>query len=188
MTDPPVDRRALRSRLIAERQNLTDAEHRRLSQAITANLQAHLLPFGSRVIAFYWPHRAEYDPMPVVERIVADGGVAALPLIVARGAALEFRQWHPDIEMLVGLYEIPHPAGDVAVIPNVILVPTVGFDQAGYRLGYGGGYYDRTIATLPRRPHTIGIGFEFGRLASIDPQPHDVPMDAIVTEKGVFPR
>jgi 5-formyltetrahydrofolate cyclo-ligase len=64
-------------------------------------------------------------------------------------------------------------------------VPLLGFDAAGYRLGQGGGYYDRTLANLPQRPLTIGIGYEFGRLETIHPQPHDIPMDAIVTERGV---
>jgi 5-formyltetrahydrofolate cyclo-ligase len=90
--------------------------------------------------------------------------------------------------MMIGLYEIPHPAGEAAIIPDIVLVPTVGFDAACYRLGYGGGYYDRTIAAFAERPITIGVGFEFGRLDTIEPGPHDIPMDMIVTEAGIFRR
>jgi 5-formyltetrahydrofolate cyclo-ligase len=77
------------------------------------------------------------------------------------------------------------PAERQVVSPTALLVPLVGFDEQGYRLGYGGGYYDRTLAASKPRPLAIGLGYEFGRLATIHPQPHDAPMDAIVTEAGV---
>ena len=180
-----IDRRALRNRLIAERRALGEDLHRDHSGRITAHLLNALAAVGPGVLAFYWPHRREYDPRPIAEQVIAAGGAAVLPVVEA-GRALTFRQWHPDIQMMVGLYEIPHPAGERELAPDVILVPLVGFDAAGYRLGYGGGYYDRTIAAFAERPTTIGIGFELGRLPSIAPQPHDIPMDMIVTERGVF--
>ncbi len=181
-----IDRKALRKQLLEARLALDEATHRRFSEAITTALLAYLSPLGNRALAFYWPYRQEYDPLPIAHRIAAEDGVLALPVIVEKGRPLEFRPWHPDIEMLVGLYEIPHPAGDVAIEPEIILAPTVGFDLAGYRLGYGSGYYDRTIAGLAKRATVIGVGFELGRVDTIDPQPHDVPMDLIVTEGGVF--
>jgi 5-formyltetrahydrofolate cyclo-ligase len=181
-----VDRKALRRRLLDARVGLDDAAHTAFSTAITTALLTHLRPLVGRVFAAYWPHRREYDPMKLAEQIIAEGGAIALPVVVEKGKPLEFRQWHPDTEMLVGLYEIPHPAGDTAVVPDVVLAPVVGFDQAGYRLGYGSGYYDRTIAALPTRPLLVGVGFELGRVETIAPQPHDIPMDLIVTELGVF--
>jgi 5-formyltetrahydrofolate cyclo-ligase len=183
-----IDRPALRSRLIAARRGLDGNDHRDWSTLITTHLMGVLRPFKPHTLAFYWPHRGEYDPRPIAERIVEEGGVAALPVVVERDKALAFRQWHPNMEMMIGLYEIPYPAGGGAVVPDILLTPMVGFDDSGYRLGYGGGYYDRTIAAFPKRPTTIGIAFEFGRVASIDPQPHDIPMDMIVTEAGVFRR
>ncbi len=181
-----IDRPALRSRLIAARREMSEGDHRERSMLITTHLIGILRPFGARILAFYWPHRREYDPRALAERIVAEGGAAALPVVVEKNKALAFRQWHPDMEMMIGLYEIPHPAEDSAITPETILVPVVGFDGAGYRLGYGGGYYDRTIAAFEKRPTTIGIGFELGRLETIDPGPHDIAMDMIVTEAGVF--
>ena len=83
--------------------------------------------------------------------------------------------------MALGVWNIPFPAEGEAVQPDTLLVPLVGFDTAGYRLGYGGGFYDRTLAMMPARPHTIGIGFTASRLRTIYPQPHDIPMDRIVT-------
>ena len=86
--------------------------------------------------------------------------------------------------MTTGLWDIPHPLEGAVVVPTALLVPLVGFDAAGHRLGNGGGYYDRTLAALRPKPVAIGVGFELGRLASISPLPHDQPMDAIVTEGG----
>jgi 5-formyltetrahydrofolate cyclo-ligase len=183
-----IDRHALRRRLIAERRDLGEDDHRERSNLITAHLMGLLRPFKARSLAFYWPHRREYDPRAIAERVIEEGGAAALPVVIEKDRALAFRQWHPDIEMMIGLYEIPHPAGEAAIIPDIVLVPTVGFDAACYRLGYGGGYYDRTIAAFAERPITIGVGFEFGRLDTIEPGPHDIPMDMIVTEAGIFRR
>src|SRR5690606_21931832 len=84
-----------------------------------------------------------------------------------------------------GIWNIPIPAEREPVRPTALLVPVVGFDAAGYRLGYGGGYYDRTLALLEPRPLTIGVGYAGARLDTIHPQPHDIPLDAIVTEAGV---
>jgi 5-formyltetrahydrofolate cyclo-ligase len=80
------------------------------------------------------------------------------------------------------------PADSPVLTPDLLLVPLVGFDPAGYRLGYGGGYYDRTLAAIQPRPLAIGIGFEQQALATIHPQPHDIPMDYIVTESRVARR
>jgi 5-formyltetrahydrofolate cyclo-ligase len=93
-----------------------------------------------------------------------------------------FRAWSPECAMSEGLYGIPVPQGTDEVRPDLVLLPLVGFDAARFRLGYGGGYYDRTLAGLAPRPRTIGIGFELARLATVHPQPHDIALDAIVTE------
>ena len=114
------------------------------------------------------------------------GQTVELPVVVRRAAPMEFRPWRPGIRMVPGIWNIPVPAEGDPVLPDTLLVPLVGFDARGYRLGHGGGYYDRTLATMPRRPRTIGIGFESLRLATIHPQPHDIPMDLIVTEAGAL--
>ena len=113
-----------------------------------------------------------------------DGQVTlSLPVIVTPRAPLEYWRWRPGEPMHPGVWNIPVPARRDVVVPDLILVPLVGFDAARYRLGYGGGYFDRTLAALPKRPFVVGVGYAFGRLPTIFPQPHDAPMDAIVTDE-----
>jgi 5-formyltetrahydrofolate cyclo-ligase len=181
-------RKAQRTALMAARQAMGPTEHRQASRAILDRVTAEFPDLGTRLVGFYWPIRRELDPLPLVRRLVAAGGAAALPMVVGLGRPLEFRRWTPDAKMAVGVYDIPYPAEGPAVAPQALLVPLLGFDAAGFRLGYGAGYYDRTIASFAEKPLLIGVGFELGRLATIFPQPHDIPMDAVVTERGLFRR
>lgn len=135
-------------------------------------------------IGFYWPFRGEFDVRPLARELAAAGRVMALPTVVQPKAPLEFRRWRPGVEMELGVYNIPFPKARDLVTPALLLIPVVGFDAAGYRLGYGGGYYDRTIAAMAPKPIALGIGFELSRLATIFPQPFDLAMDVIVTEAG----
>jgi len=107
----------------------------------------------------------------------------ALPVVVEKAKPLIFREWWPGISMNHGVWNIPVPAAGEPVEPDALLVPVVGFDRRRYRLGYGGGYYDRTLAALSAKPRAVGVGFELSQLATIYPQPHDIPMDLIVTER-----
>ena len=94
-----------------------------------------------------------------------------------------FREWWPGIPMTHGVWHIPVPAEGEPVSPDILLAPLVGFDGRKYRLGYGGGYYDRTLAGLVTKPRVVGVGFELSRIPTIHPQSHDIPMDLIVTER-----
>ena len=109
--------------------------------------------------------------------------VAALPVVVAKNAPIEFWQWQPDTLLQRGFWNIPVPAERRLVHPDALLIPLVGYDAAGFRLGYGGGYYDRTLAVAAPRPFCIGVGYDDAEIATIYPQPHDIPMDFIVTER-----
>jgi 5-formyltetrahydrofolate cyclo-ligase len=182
-------RRGLRARLLAARDAADPAIRSEWSASIAASLLTLLVPFTGRILGFYWPHRGEYDPLEIANAVIASGGKCALPVMIEPRLPLEFREWHPMVEMMPGKlsYGIPHPAGGDPVVPDVMLIPLVGFDARGYRLGYGGGYFDRTLAALDPRPRTIGVGFELGRLPTIAPQPHDIALDLIVTEAGIFP-
>ena len=111
------------------------------------------------------------------------GSRLALPVIVEREQPLVFREWSPGSLMTQGVWNVPMPESGEAVLPDLLVVPLVGFDAQGYRLGYGGGFYDRTIAAMPAKPRTIGVGFELGRLETIYPQPHDIPLERIITER-----
>ena len=182
-------RRAERARLLAVRKDADAARFADWSDAITTRLTALVAALAPNMLGFYWPHRGEYDPMTVVAAYIDHGGQAALPALTARAHPLEYRRWHSGVAMAPGRFSfgIPEPTEGPAVIPDLMLVPLLGFDAKGYRLGYGGGYFDRTLAAYPARPRTIGVGYELGRLTTIHPQPHDIPLDMIVTEAGDFP-
>jgi 5-formyltetrahydrofolate cyclo-ligase len=148
-------------------------------------MREHFPELRFACLGFYWPFQGEIDVRHLVRNFLALGAEAALPVVVEARQPLEFWSWRPRIKLTRGVWNIPVPSDRSPVQPTVLLVPLLGFDAAGYRLGYGGGYYDRTLATLAQKPLTIGIGYEVGRLQTIYPQPHDRPMDAIVTESGV---
>jgi 5-formyltetrahydrofolate cyclo-ligase len=133
-------------------------------------------------LGVYWPVRGEIDLLGIAAAHLARGGRVALPVVVRPSAPVEFWNWYPGIPMSRGVWNIPIPAERAVLAPEALIVPLVGFDARSYRLGYGGGYYDRTIAAAASRPWCIGLGFEGGRLESIFPQPHDIPMDLIVTD------
>jgi 5-formyltetrahydrofolate cyclo-ligase len=177
-------RRTKRAELRSRRVSLPRDEKDRVRATVTTLLRQHVPEFASACIGFCWPYKGEIDFRHFIRSVVADGAEAALPVVVERAQPLEFWSWRPHIKMQRGIWNIPIPAERCPVQPTVLLVPLVGFDASGYRLGYGGGYFDRTLATLTPRPLTIGVGYELGRLPTIYPQPHDIPMDAIVTENG----
>ena len=176
-------RRGERERLIALRQGLPVADRRRWSERILDGLVT-LLAERPGVLGVYWPFRAEFDPRPVIDWAVAAGREVALPVVVDKKGPLDYRAWRPGEPLVDGVWNIPVPERGAVVTPVVVLAPLVGFDRASYRLGYGGGYFDRTLAALEPRPLAIGIGFAIQELATIHPQPFDVPMDLIVTETG----
>lgn len=178
-------RRAQRADLIARREAISPARHQQWSECITAIL-VEAFPLGAgAVVGFCWPFRNEFDARFAVRHWRERGVAAALPEVVAPGAPLRFRAWHPGVPMARGVYDIPFPDGTDVLLPDVVLAPMNGFDAQGYRLGYGGGYFDRTLAALHPAPLAIGVSFDALRLQTIYPQPHDVPMDFVVTESGV---
>ena len=127
--------------------------------------------------------RFERGPVAAVGR--DRGARAALPEVVEKAAPLRFREWWPGAPMTKGVYDLPVPDGTPVVNPQALLIPPVGFDEHGFRLGYGGGYFDRTLAALHPQPLKIGVAYESSRMPTIRPQLHDVPMDFIVTEAGI---
>jgi 5-formyltetrahydrofolate cyclo-ligase len=143
-----------------------------------------LIPDEAALVSVYWPIRAEPDLRAWMRTRCERGGQVALPVAVALRQPMQFRAWRPDSPLARGLWQIPIPAEGPEVIPDVLIAPLVGYDPACYRLGYGGGFFDRTLARLRERgarPRVIGVGYASQALASIRPQPHDIPMDCIVT-------
>jgi len=179
-------RRATRERLLERRLALASPVRAAAQAAISRSLldAADALPLAC--VGYYWPFKAEVDLHACIGQLVARGARGALPVVVAKGAPMVFRAWSPGEPLARGIWDIPIPAQDRQVQPTLLLVPLVGFDRAGYRLGYGGGYYDRTLAAMSPRPLTIGVGYACTQLDSIRPQDFDIPLDRILTEEGWF--
>jgi 5-formyltetrahydrofolate cyclo-ligase len=177
-------RKAERERLMALRMDLPATARRRMGERIAAALR-EVLAGQEGVLGVYWPFRAEFDPRPLVDALSTEGRRVALPVVVDKKGPLEYHAWAPGEPLATGVWDIPVPEKRTIVVPAMVLAPVVGFDCDCYRLGYGGGYFDRTLAALDPRPLAIGIGFSCQAIATIHPLPFDIPMDMIVTETGI---
>jgi 5-formyltetrahydrofolate cyclo-ligase len=181
-------RNRTRAELVNARLQIDVVTLRRWRDTIEQRLLHYFADLAHGVIAFCWPIKNEYDARPLAKRLRERGAVTALPVVVAPRSPLTFRAWHPGVELVLGALDIPYPKDGKSVLPDTILAPMNGFDADGFRLGYGAGFFDRTLAALPRRPRTIGIAYEMARLATIRPQPYDIPMDFVVTERALYRR
>ncbi len=182
---------ALRATLLAGREAHNEHPSRAaLNEALAARLARLLDDRPVKCIGFYWSVAGEFDARTVVAHwLAADASrEVALPIVVKPHAPMVFHAWHAQSAMKEGRYRIPVPEEERVVVPELLLIPCVGFDADRFRLGYGGGYYDRTLAAWPvaARPATIGIAFEAGRIDALPREAHDKPLDAIVTESAVY--
>ena len=187
MTAHAVDAKAaLRKELLATRHGITPEQKEQWDAAIGARIlqwwrsqEEH----GATLLGVYWPLRGEPDLHPAYARLAACGVQLALPVVLARDAPLGFAYWNPGEAMQRDAMGVAIPAlARTAPVPDALLVPCLGFNGAGYRLGYGGGYYDRTLA-LAARPATAGVAYAC-QGASFDAAAHDVALDVILTEAG----
>lgn len=176
----------LRKELLAKRQAVSEADRKRWNAAITQHLVDGFPQLGGLTIGIYWPYQGEFDPRHAMHHFRGQGATAALPEVVQKAAPLQFRSWWPGVAMGQGAYDIPVPQGTELVVPQALIMPPVGFDAQGFRLGYGGGFYDRTLASITPPPLSIGVAFELSRVDSIRPQAFDLAMDYVVTERGIF--
>jgi len=178
-------RRVRRAAMLAQREALPLARYRELNATITQLLlQAfpHLAGLG---VGFCWPYKREFDPRFAVHELRLRGSRVALPVVLKKATPLRFYEWWPGAPVAPGVFGLPIPQATEELRPQALLIPPVGFDDAGFRLGYGGGFFDRTLAAADPVPLKIGVGFELSRMPTIYPQPHDIPMDFVVTEAGV---
>lgn len=184
-----IERKRLRDTAIRAREALSAAARAPLEAALQGHVATLLTQLAPATLAFCWPYRGEPDLRPVVQRWLAagHGRAACLPEVIAPGQPMRFRQWTPASRMVPDRHGILLPAEGPQLTPEVLLIPLNAFDADGYRLGYGGGYFDRTLAALSPPPCTVGVGFELGRVATTHPQPHDHPMRWLVTERGIHP-
>jgi 5,10-methenyltetrahydrofolate synthetase len=181
-------RRAEREKHLEARLAMELELRRRHTERIAEHLEQAIGRVAGLTVSAYWPMRGEPDLRGLMERLRARGGRYALPVVVERGRPLVFRCWAPGEPLERGIWNIPVPAGGAEVEPDVVIAPVVAFDQACYRLGYGGGYFDRTLAAMAAKPRVFGVGYALAAVATIYPQPHDIPMDAIVTQTGTLQR
>lgn len=176
-------RKAERKRLIDERLAVAVEERQARSERIASELDIVIGRVGGRIVSGYWPFRGEPDLRNWAIRVIERGGRIALPVVIRKGWPLEFRIWAPGDPLERGVWNILVPSRGPSVQPDVVIAPVVGFDGASYRLGYGGGFFDRTLAVMPKRPLVIGVGYAESAIRTIYPQPHDIPMDVIVTDR-----
>src|SRR3989338_3186146 len=169
-----MDKAALRRALIEERLNLPDRLQR--ADLLQQVMRIWLVNRPDTVIGAYWPIKGEFDPLPA--RI-------GLPVVNKQHKTLTFHAWYPGCPMEEDAYVIPKPKDTEVIVPTLLFVPCVGYAPGGYRLGYGGGVYDRTLATLQPKPFTVGLGFTHGYLDDFEPEEFDLPLDAILNDNGV---
>lgn len=178
-------RAARRAELVAQRLAVPEAERLAWGKRITSHLIAGFDMPGDSVVGYCWPYQGEFDARFAIRVWRRSGVQAALPEVVAPRTPLQFRKWWPGAPLRPGVYDIPVPDGTDIVIPDIAIVPMNGFDERGFRLGYGGGFFDRTLAACEQRMLAIGVSYEMLRVPTIHPQPHDIPMDFVVTEAGI---
>ena len=208
-----MDKLTARRDLIEQRLNLPDRLQR--ADLLQRVMRIWLVGREDAVIGAYWPIKGEFDPLPALYRWQEDAilgqesegnqGLAlegraeaatenianrsprkiGLPVVNKVHKTLTFHAWYPGCPMEEDAYGIPKPKDTEIIVPTLLFVPCVGYGPGGFRLGYGGGFYDRTLATLQPKPVTVGLGYSHGWLPDLEPEPHDVPLDAILNDKGV---
>lgn len=208
-----MDKLSTRKALIEERLNLPDRLQR--ADLLQRVMRIWLVGRPDTVIGAYWPIKGEFDPLPALYRWQEDailnetfslksGATSAdraqmsgeslaarsprkigLPVVDKVHKTLTFHAWYPGCPMEEDAYGIPKPKDTELIVPTLLFVPCVGYGPGGYRLGYGGGFYDRTLATLQPAPVTVGLGFTQGWLPDLQPEPHDIPLDALLNDNGV---
>jgi len=155
---------------------------------LQAQFLDHVPMAPSAVVAGYWPMNDEMNPVPLLKRLIKDGVQCALPVVVAKGKPLEFRDWHPDLALEDGPFGTSHPHASADVTsPGIVMLPLLAFDASGYRLGYGGGYYDRTLADMKSSGSSVlavGIGYQSQQIDAVPHGELDQRLDWVVTENG----
>jgi 5,10-methenyltetrahydrofolate synthetase len=183
--EPSRDKKTLRRQLQAERQSLIDRHQRAMH--LQEMLRVWLTGRTDDSIGAYWPIKGEFDALPALFRWseADEKRRIGLPVVNKDTKQLRFHVWYPGCDMEEDAYGIPKPRDTPAFEPTLLLVPCVGYGPGGIRLGYGGGFYDRTLGTLEPRPYTVGLAYGNGFVPWLTGEPHDVPLDTILVEDGV---
>jgi 5-formyltetrahydrofolate cyclo-ligase len=189
MQSPDTDRDALRKKLVAARLALPDRLER--SVQLQSVLRVWLVGRRENTIGAYWPIKGEFDPLPALYRWSEGGPEGAprrigLPVADRETKQLRFHVWYPGCPTELDAYDIPKPKDTDEFAPQILVVPCLGFGPGGVRLGYGGGFFDRTLASISPRPVTVGVSFTHGFLPMLRSGPLDLPLDAMLTEDGAM--
>jgi 5,10-methenyltetrahydrofolate synthetase len=184
------DKKALRAALIEQRNQLPDRHLR--ENLLQRVMRIWLVGRPDIVIGAYWPIKGEFDPLPALHRWKEDGELLdqpeprriGLPVVNKETHTMIFHAWYPGCPMEEDAYGIPKPKDTEIIVPTLVFAPCVGYGPGGYRLGYGGGFYDRMLASLSPKPLAVGLGFGTGFLPDLEPESHDVPLDAILNDYG----
>lgn len=175
---------ATKARRVAHEAAKDDAPLRLASQQFPVSPRA-----GASIVSAFFPYQSEIDTRPLLGKLAGEGWTTCLPIVIAQGKPLVFRRWAPGEPTVPGIWNIPRPTEEAEIVePDVLMVPMLAFDRKGYRLGYGGGFYDRTLEMLRKKKPIVAIGVAYGaqEVASVPHGPHDQPLDFVMTEKGVF--
>lgn len=208
-----MDKLSKRKALVQSRLDMPDRLAR--ADLLQRVMRIWLVGSSHEVIGAYWPIKGEFDPLPALYRWQEDAVLSqdalseaqpeqseptqlatesmasrsprkiGLPVVNKLHKTLTFHAWYPGCPMEEDAYGIPKPKDTEVIVPTLLFVPCVGYGPGGYRLGYGGGFYDRTLATLMPRPLTVGLGFSQGWLPDMEPEPHDIPLDVVLNDRGV---
>ncbi len=208
-----MDKLSTRKALVQSRLDMPDRLAR--ADLLQRVMRIWLVGSPHEVIGAYWPIKGEFDPLPALYRWQEDAVLSpefqentpfaqegraqlatesiasrsprkiGLPVVNKVHKTLTFHAWYPGCPMEEDAYGIPKPKDTEVIVPTLLFVPCVGYGPGGYRLGYGGGFYDRTLATLQPRPVTVGLGYSHGWLPDMNPEPHDIPLDVLLNDKGV---
>ncbi|MBU3739372.1 MAG: 5-formyltetrahydrofolate cyclo-ligase [Rhodoferax sp.] len=185
-----LEKKTLRKALIDHRLALPDRQQR--VEALQRVLRIWLVGRQDTAIGAYWPIKGEFDPLPALHRWKEDGELTdrpqlrriGLPVVNKLHKTMTFHAWYPGCPLEEDAYGIPKPKDTELIHPTLLFVACVGYAPGGYRLGYGGGFYDRMLASLQPRPYTVGLAFSGGFVSDFQPEAHDLPLDAILNEHG----
>ena len=184
------EKKSQRKALIEQRLNMPDRQQR--AALLQDVMRIWLVGRPDTVIGAYWPIKGEFDPLPALHCWKEDGELIdqpqprriGLPVVDKVHKTMVFHAWYPGCRMEEDAYGIPKPKDTEVIVPTLLFISCVGYGAGGHRLGYGGGFYDRTLAILEPRPYTVGLGFTQGFLPDLEPQAHDIALDAILNENG----
>lgn len=177
-------------RILLQTKRLAMPDRLEKAAMLQSILRSWLLDRPDLIIGAYWPIHGEFDPLPALARwqeLSAAGGERriALPVMHKETKQLSFHEWYPGCEMEEDAYDILKPKGTPTLTPTLLLIPCLGFAPNGMRLGYGGGFYDRTLAALRPQPYTVGLAYSMAYSPDLKPDTYDIPLQTILTEEGI---